>query len=180
MSDRALRTRSRSRGRSVRSSPEMPDKYASWYAEESYDDGYRAGFHQGCFTDDETRGYLDGLNSRRMNKAQGDESHDDSTDDERDSTDDEGDDDDREARKGEIMDKIWDLAEDGSELQKLVIEYDNEDPDNDYHYEHYHNEEKTDNEETDEDTAQKKKIKQELECCPMSLLVVKHQVMSLP
>ena len=162
MSDRALRTRSRSGGRSVRSSPEMPDKYASWYAEESYDDGYRAGFHQGCFTDDETRGYLDGLNSRRMNKAQGDESHDDSTDDERDSTDDEGDDDDREARKGEIMDKIWDLAEDGSELQKLVIEYDNEDPDNDYTYEHYHDDEETDNdetdnEETDEDTAQKDK-----------------------
>ena len=81
MSDRALRTRSRSRGRSGRSSPDM---YASWYAEESYEDGYRAGFQQGCFTDGETRGYLDGLNSRRMNKAQqGDESDNDSTDDER-------------------------------------------------------------------------------------------------
>ena len=144
----------------MRSSPEMPDKYASWYAEESYDDGYRAGFHQGCFTDDETRGYLDGLNSRRMNKAQGDESHDDSTDDERDSTDDEGDDDDREARKGEIMDKIWDLAEEGSELQKLVLEYDNEDTENDYHYNYDDDEtdnEETDNEETDEDTTQNDK-----------------------
>ena len=55
------------------------------------------------------------------------------------------------------MDKIWDLAEGGSELQKLVIEYDNEDPDNDYTYEHYHDDEETDNDETDEDTAQKDK-----------------------
>ena len=93
MSDRAVRARSRSRGRSGRSSPKMSDKYASWYAEESFDDGYRAGYQRGCFNDGETRGYLDGLNARRMNKAQGDESDNDSTDDERDSTDDEGDDD---------------------------------------------------------------------------------------
>ena len=60
----------------------MSDKYASWYAEESFEDGYRAGYQHGCFTDGETRGYLDGLNARRMNKAQGVESDEDSTDDE--------------------------------------------------------------------------------------------------
>ena len=147
MSDRALRARSRSRGRSGRSSPEMSDKYASWYAEESFDDGYRAGYQRGCFNDGETRGYLDGLNARRMNKAQGVESDEDSTDDERGN--DEGDYDDREAGRAEIMDKIWDLAEEGSELQQLVLDYDNKDKDNEYTYD-YDNEE-TDEEETDDE-----------------------------
>ena len=134
MSDRALRARSRSRGPSGRSSPQMYDTYA----EESFQDGYRAGYQRGCYMDGESRGFLDGYNARRMKKAQGDESDEDSTEEENDSTDE---DDDKESRKHEIMDKIWNLAEPGSELEKLVLEYDDASGN-------------TDDEETDTDTEE--------------------------
>ena len=82
MSDRALRARSRSRGPSGRSSPQMYDTYA----EESFQDGYRAGYQRGCYMDGESRGFLDGYNARRMKKAQGYGSDEDSAEEERNSS----------------------------------------------------------------------------------------------
>ena len=141
MSDRrALRTRSQSHGRSGCSSPQMYEAYA----EESFADGYIDGYQRGCFTDGQRRGYMDGLNARRMRKAQDDD--DDEGEGDEESTDGESDDDedDGESSKHKIMDKIWNLAEPGSELEKLVLEYDNaSDEDN--------TDNESDHEETDED-----------------------------
>ena len=137
MSDRALRARSRSRGPSGRSSPQMYDTYA----EESFQDGYRAGYQRGCYMDGESRGFLDGYNARRMKKAQGYGSDEDSVEEENDSTDEDDEDNDKDSRKHEIMDKIWNLAEPGSELEKLVLEYDDASGN-------------TDDEETDTDTEE--------------------------
>ena len=132
--------RPRFRSRSGRSSPKMYDMYA----EESFEDGYTAGYKRGCFDDGANRGYLDGYNARRLKKAQGNDDNGDTTDTDGES---DGDNDDgNNSRKLEIMDKIWDLAEPGSELEKLVLEYDDEnDKDN------TDEEEESDNKDSDEE-----------------------------
>ena len=132
--------RPRFRSRSGRSSPKMYDMYA----EESFEDGYTAGYKRGCFDDGANRGYLDGYNARRLKKAQGNDDDGDTTDTDGES---DGDNDDgNKSRKLEIMDKIWDLAEPGSELEKLVLEYDDEnDKDN------TDEEEESDNKDSDEE-----------------------------
>ena len=120
------------------------------YAEESFQDGYRAGYQRGCYMDGESRGFLDGYNARRMKKAQGYGSDEDSVEEENDSTDEDDEDNDKDSRKHEIMDKIWNLAEPGSELEKLVLEYDNaSDEDN---TDSEDNDEETDEEDDAEDT----------------------------
>ena len=130
MSDRSRRRRSPSRGRSESRGRSPPLEYTETtrtittrhkYATESecYRNYYQADFDQTVETTSDERPY---------------ESDEDSAD---------GDnDDDRKSRRREIMDKIWDLADPGSELEKLVREYDNESDNTD--------DEETDGEETDE------------------------------
>ena len=123
MAEDIRRRRSRSRGDRKRNT--SPSLECNIYAAESYEEGFKAGFRRGSFTDGAEQGFKQGYNARRMMSAQSDHNDFDDGDDS-DGSDNDGDDWKRTFAMNnidDIMDAIEEIETPDRYLEEIVREY---------------------------------------------------------